>query len=162
KTRLGLECLNSTAREVVRVSATRAAAVVPLGAFAPYLPADGLVDSPDFNSLRIAADALVAGGNDDGPPVIFVDDAHALDDASAALLHHLATHRRAFLLITFRTGEPIADALRDLWKDLLPRIDLNPLDLHDVVALLEAELGGGIDGGSAFAIHHACQGNALF
>jgi DNA-binding CsgD family transcriptional regulator len=162
KTRLGVECLNSAKREVVRVSATRAAASVPLGAFAPYLPADGLVDSPDFNSLRIAADALVAGANDKGPPVIFVDDAHALDDASAALLHHLATHRRAFLLITFRTGEPLADALRDLWKDLLPRIDLNPFDLHEVVMLLEAELGSGIDGASAFAIHHACRGNALF
>jgi putative ribosome biogenesis GTPase RsgA len=60
KTRLGLECLKDSAREVVRVSATRAAASVPLGAFAPYLPAAGLVDSPDFNSLRVAADALVA------------------------------------------------------------------------------------------------------
>jgi DNA-binding CsgD family transcriptional regulator len=162
KTRLGIECLETTDRTVVRVAATRAAASIPLGAFAPYLPAAGLGGGADHNALRDAADALVEAATDAGPPVVFVDDAHALDDASAALLHHLATTRRAFLLVTFRTGESVPDALRALWKDLLPRIDLEPLDLHDVVALLEAELGGGIDGASAFAIHHASQGNALY
>jgi DNA-binding CsgD family transcriptional regulator len=162
KTRLGIECLEATDRRVVRIAATRAAASIPLGAFAPYLPATGLRDSADHNALRDAADALVEAATDAGPPVVFVDDAHALDDASAALLHHLATTRRAFLLVTLRTGEAVPDALRVLWKDLLPRIDLEPFDLHDVVALLEAELGGGIDGASAFAIHHASQGNALY
>src|SRR5262249_31710564 len=70
--------------------------------------------------------------------------------------------RRAFLLVTIRAGEQIPDAVRELWKDLLPRVDLSPLDLHDVVALLENELGGPVDGATSFAIHHASQGNALY
>ena len=53
KTRLGAECAASSGRPVVRVSATRAAGAIPLGAFAPYLPATGLSASPDSNALRI-------------------------------------------------------------------------------------------------------------
>ena len=45
-----------------------------------------------------------------------------------------------FVLITFRAGEAIPDALTRLWKDVLPRIDLAPLRIEDVTAVLEASL----------------------
>jgi DNA-binding NarL/FixJ family response regulator len=162
KTRLANECVTASDRTVVRVAATRAAASIPLGAFAPYLPASGLADAADSSRLRVAADAIVSSGSEKEPVVVFVDDAHALDDASAALLHHLAIGRRAFLLVTIRAAEQIPDAVRELWKDMLPRLDLGPLQLHDVVELLENELGGNVDGATSFAIHHASQGNALY
>jgi DNA-binding CsgD family transcriptional regulator len=162
KTRRANECVATSERTVVRVAATRAAASIPLGAFAPYLPPTGPADGADSSRLRLAADAIVSQGSAKESAVVFVDDAHALDDASAALLHHLAIGRRAFLLVTIRAGEQIPDAVRELWKDLLPRLDLAPLDLHDVVELLENELGGSVDGATSFAIHHASQGNALY
>lgn len=161
KTRLAQACLADTDRRVVRISATRAAASIPLGAFAPYLPPTGLNDTGDHSALRLAADALVAGA-DPTPPVVFVDDAHALDDASAALLLHLGISGRAFLLVTIRSGEAMPDALRDLWKDVVPRLDLEPFDVETVAALVESELGGPVDRGSARMLHDASQGNALY
>src|SRR5262245_53330087 len=162
KTRLANEALAATDREVVRVAATRAAASIPLGAFAPYLPAAGLSDTPDHNALRLAADALVGATTGQGSRIVFVDDAHALDDASAALLLHLAVTARAFLLVTLRSDEVIPDAIRDLWKDVLPRIDLQPLGFDEVVELAETELGAALDGASARAVADACLGNSLY
>ena len=161
KTRLGTECATTSERRIVRVSATRAASSIPLGAFAPFLPATGLRNGDDHNALRLAADALVDDGSDDRP-VVFVDDAHSLDDASAALLLHLALTARAFVLVTFRTDEPAPDALRHLWKDVLPRIDLEPFAFDDTATLLATELGGTVDNATVHAIHDACQGNALY
>jgi DNA-binding CsgD family transcriptional regulator len=164
KTRLATDVVDGSGRRVIRVSATRAAATIPLGAFAPYLPARGLGDTPDQSALRIATDAIVAGSDSDAePPLVFVDDAHALDEASAALLLHLAIASSAFVLVTFRTGgESLPDALNRLWKDILPRIDLLPLRLEDVTALLEATLGGMVDTATVHRVHDACRGNALY
>src|SRR5207244_3296943 len=53
---------------------------------------------------RRSAAALVdqAAGR---PLVVFVDDAHLLEDASATLVHQLAVTRAAFLLATAPSGE---------------------------------------------------------
>ena len=112
-------------------------------------------------SLRRAAEALTEGfAGKRG--LIFVDDAHALDDASAALLLHVARANLAFVLVTIRTGEHAPDALRGLWKDELPRIDLAALDRAALDALLPAILGAAVDGATAHALHEASQGNPLY
>ena len=92
KTRLVREALarwSASGGRCTCVVATRAAASIPLGAASRLLPAAG--NTPDETPVsplsrvarRIAADA------ERGPLVIGVDDAHLLDEASAALLHQL-------------------------------------------------------------------------
>jgi DNA-binding CsgD family transcriptional regulator len=118
----------------------------------------------DQSAFRLAADALAAGIEVGGrPPLLFIDDAHALDDASAALLLHVAVDGRMFVLVTFRAESgPLPDALHRLWKDVLPRLDLRPLRIEDISTLLEAILGGLVDAATVHAIHGVCRGNALY
>ena len=65
----------------------------------------------------------------DGPLVVFVDDAHLLDDGSATMLHQLAMTGAATVLATVRTGESAPDAVVALWKDgPAERIELQVLE----------------------------------
>jgi len=107
-----------------RVAATRAAAALPFGALAPLLPAidGGSSDRADF--LRRCCAALLerAAGQ---RLVLFVDDAQLLDDASAVLVHQMATTGTCFVLATLRTGEIVPESVVALWKDgHLTRLDL--------------------------------------
>jgi DNA-binding CsgD family transcriptional regulator len=150
---------------VVRVRGTRAAAAIPLGAFATLLPPDVADVADDAARLRLAAQAVLDGGGvaPGRQVVLFADDVHSLDEASAALLLAIALSGRAQVIATLRTGEPASDAVTSLWKDeLLTRIDLEPLSAPQVVTLLESVLGGPLDGMSAVALHRASGGNPLF
>ena len=85
KTRLAFEALDQADPKrfvVKRVAATRATRSIQLGALAQLLPAD----LPGANPLRAATEALLAVG-DERRLVLGIDDAHLLDDTSAALLH---------------------------------------------------------------------------
>ncbi|MEO3806219.1 LuxR C-terminal-related transcriptional regulator [Nonomuraea sp. B1E8] len=132
--------------------ATAAAAEVPLGAFAALLPAT----PPAGNLLGWAAAALRA-------PVLAVDDAHLLDPASAALVHHLVTRGGTRVIATLRSQEPVPDAVLALWKDdLLPRLELGPFSLEETTAVLEAALGGQVESATVARLWRASQGNALY
>src|SRR5438309_6312658 len=129
KTRLATECLGiAAARGFVplRVAATQGAAGLPFGAFASLVP--DLAPSTDLlEVLRQIARAVSERG--EGKPVaIFVDDAHLLDESSAALTHLLATTEQTFVLATLRSGEPAPASVVALWKDgLAERLELYPL-----------------------------------
>jgi DNA-binding CsgD family transcriptional regulator len=169
KTRLAAEALklaDAAGLCTARVTATRAAATLPLGALAGLLPAGhhgesgGVDDRADL--LRRSAAALVErAGN--RRLVLFVDDAHLLDDASATLIQQLAVMQRAFVLMTVRIGEPAPEPVTGLWKDgLAERIELVGLDARGVEAVLEATLDGPVDRGSVAQIAVRCEGNVLF
>src|SRR4051794_22467006 len=86
KTRLAKEVLaaaGSRGRVPLWVSASAAAATIPFGAFAHLLPERAGVDR-----LRVLghAGAWLRAAAGDCAPVLGVDDAHLLDDASAALV----------------------------------------------------------------------------
>ncbi|MFI6479049.1 LuxR C-terminal-related transcriptional regulator [Nonomuraea sp. NPDC050663] len=134
------------------VRATEAAAALPLGAFAALLPAE----PPQGNPLGWAAAAIKA-------PLVVVDDAHLLDSASAALLHHLVVHRRTRVVVTVRTETPAPDAVQALWKDdLLPRLDLSPLTEEETAELLAAALRGPVEPAAVSRLWRASDGNALW
>ena len=159
RTRLGDEVIARVAAPVIDVPATRSAASIPFGAFAPFLPADGLGDGDAYVRLRRGADAVIARVPEGERAVVHVDDAHLLDDASAALLLQLSLTRRVALLLTLRTGAPQPDALVELWKDSLARIELEPLERGDHDGMLESMLGGPVEGGTAHSMHVATGGN---
>jgi len=151
KTRLAVECLAEAERAGLpnaRVSATRAAAHLPFGAMAPLLPAadgPGVGVGDQANFLRRCCRAVVerAGSR---RFVLLVDDAHLLDDASATLVHQLATTGAAAVLATVRVGEPAPDPVVALWKDgLAERIDIGGLGPDGVEEVLTVVLGGPLD-----------------
>jgi predicted ATPase len=164
KTRLGTEALAlaaSRGRFPLRVMATQTASGLPFGAFAAHLP-ELPGDVGHTEMLRRIAGAIAARG-EGNPVVVLVDDAHVLDDASAALTHHLVASGTAFVIATVRSTEPASDAIVSLWKDgLAERLDLRPLSSGDVEALLVAGLGGAVDAAATRVLWERTEGNALF
>jgi DNA-binding NarL/FixJ family response regulator len=97
------------------------------------------------------------------PVVLAIDDAHALDPVSAALVLHLATTATAFVIATVRTGEQNPDAIVALWKDgAARRLELAPLDDASVVALAEGGFGGPVEQAVHRWLVESSGGNALF
>jgi hypothetical protein len=81
--------------------------------------------------------------------VVFVDDAHLLDNGSAILLHQLALTRAATVLATVRSGEPAPDPVVALWKDgPAERIEIGILDDAAIEELLVSVLRGPVDAAS--------------
>jgi DNA-binding CsgD family transcriptional regulator len=159
KTRLAHELAalaGSRGREVAWVRATRSAASIPLGAFAGLLPATVV---PAGAGLLAHAREALAGRR----LVLCVDDAHALDDASAALVHGLVAAGDAFAVVTVRRGEAVPDAVRALWKDeLCAALELGALSRAEVGYALAAALGGPVDGPTLTGMWELTRGNALF
>jgi DNA-binding CsgD family transcriptional regulator len=169
KTRLASEYLALLEVEgvaVVRVSGTRAAARLPLGAFAPLLPPDHHDEGgPSINRtdlLRSCAATLVetAAGR---PLVLFVDDAQWLDDASATLVHQMAVTRSAFVVATIRAADAAPDPIVALWRDDdVERVEIAGLTVESVEQLLHQVLGGAVDRAAAHRLVIHSQGNVLF
>ena len=95
--------------------------------------------------------------------MVFVDDAHLLDDGSATLVHQLALQWTATVLATVREGETAPDSVVSLWKDgPADRIELGLLDDAAVEELLTLVLGGPVDAISIRQLNARCCGNPLF
>ncbi|MGH3389306.1 MAG: AAA family ATPase [Actinomadura sp.] len=164
KTRLArevLDLLGADDCEVVWVAATRAAGSIPFGAVAHLMPDDW---SPDGNRLSVLSmiAARVRAWSRRRRVVIGVDDAHLLDDGSAAVLAHLAAQRLAFLLVTVRNGAENPDAITALWKDgSARRLELTTLSTGSVDRLIDHALSGDIEGYSRGLCHRTASGNPL-
>jgi DNA-binding CsgD family transcriptional regulator len=143
-------------------TATRAAASIPFGAFAHLLPVPDAGPAGRLDLLRRAGGALREQANG-RRLVLAIDDAHLLDEASAALAHQLASTATAFILVTLRRGEPALDPIAALWKDgLAEYLELQSLAQPDVKRLIPAALGGDVDGPTLLRLWEATRGNALF
>ncbi len=165
KTRLAAEVSQLAASRgctVAWVRATRSAASIPLGAFAPLLPATD-ARLPGGAELLARARHALAERAEGRRLMLCVDDGQLLDDASAALAHQLVASGEAFATVTVRSDESVPDALRALWKDeLCVRLELGALARGEVDDLLVAGLGGPVDGGTAATMWGLTRGNALF
>jgi DNA-binding CsgD family transcriptional regulator len=164
KSRLLLETLlraRQTAGAVDHVVATRSAASVPFGALFPLLPASPRPTAQRLELWRYAAEQLAARASGDRF-TLGVDDAHLLDEQSAALIHQLVTRGQVSAVVTVRAGEPAPDAITALWKDgLAHRLVVRPLPPEAVDAVLGHVLGPHIDGRTRQHIHRATRGNPL-
>jgi len=170
KTRTATECLAIASGEAscypARASGHQAAAELPFGAMAHLLPEVDSSREATFEDraglLRRLASALV-GQAGNRRLVLLVDDAHLLDDPSAALLYQLAVSSSAFILATVRAGETAPDAIVALWKDgLLRRRELVGLRSEVIEELVSAALGGPVDPQTAMTFATRCEGNVLF
>lgn len=164
KTRLASECLVRAERagySPLRISATSATASVPFGAYANLLPEISGGGSRANLLGQVAGSIRRRGGGQ--PVAVMVDDAHLLDETSAALTHTLAQGPGTFVLATVRSGAPAPDAVVALWKDgPAERVEVHPLAPPEVGDLLQAALGGPVDGPSFNLLQERANGNALF
>ena len=141
------------------ISATASARHVPFGAFSHLVQMPGASESV---ALLQSARASLCGESTQ-PVLIAVDDAHLLDNLSAALVHQLALTSAARLVITARSGEPVPDAITTLWKDaVIRRVDIEPFDRTQTTRLVELALGGPLETASANRIFTMSQGNPLY
>lgn len=164
KTRLAYEAVQAADPDrfaVRRAAATAATAPIPFGALAPLLPVD-LPAAPDRpNLLRFAADAMLSGAGG-RRLVLSVDDAHLLDETSAALVYQLAQSGRSFVLASVRSGEVAPAPVTALWKeDLTPRLEVQALSQQETRDVIGAALGGEVDGATSRRLWQATRGNML-
>jgi DNA-binding CsgD family transcriptional regulator len=164
KSRLLLETLlrvRRTAGAVDCVVATRAAASVPFGVLFSLLPAAPRPAAERLELWRYAAEQLAARASGDRF-ILGVDDAHLLDEQSAALIHQLVMRGQVSAVMTVRAGEPASDAVTALWKDgLARRLAVRPLPSGAVDAVLGHVLGPYVDGRTRQHIQRATSGNPL-
>ncbi|MET8975686.1 LuxR family transcriptional regulator [Streptomyces sp. NPDC004539] len=129
-----------------RVAGTPETRHLPFAAFAHLLPEDV--------TLHRAVELLA--------PVrlLLVDDAHLLDDSSAALVHQLAVQGRTRLLVVTTEGAPAPTAITRLWADeLLPRLVLGPLPYDGTAQLLSSGAGVPLDALTVHRLHRLCGGD---
>jgi AAA ATPase domain len=166
KTRLAREAVAAAATKgwVSRWAvATQAAASIPFGAVAHLLPTLSAGSTSDrFGLFRRAAELLVEGAGGDRL-VLGVDDAHLLDDASAALVHQVAATSAGFVVVTIRSGARMPDPVVALWKDgLAERLEVQALARRETDVLIAAGLGGQVDGTTLHDLWQLTGGNPLF
>jgi DNA-binding CsgD family transcriptional regulator len=140
---------------VHRCAATPELARIPFAVFAS-LPGNAGGDLLD----RFAAVATALGKDDQ--TLVLVDDAHDLDEASVAFVHHLVAATSVRLLLTARTGATVAGSIAALVRrGPLERVELQPLSPGEVRELLDA-LVDGADDGVADRLWRRTHGNPLF
>jgi DNA-binding CsgD family transcriptional regulator len=144
KTRLVTEAVRGT--DCARATGTPETRRLSFAAFAHLLP--------ETVTLHRAVQLL------SGVRLLFVDDAHLLDDASAALVHQLAAHGRTRLLVAVADGAPVPGAVSRLWTgELLPRLALEPLAREETAQLLTAGAGGTLEPLTVNRLHRLCRGD---
>ncbi|MBK3565018.1 MULTISPECIES: LuxR C-terminal-related transcriptional regulator [unclassified Streptomyces] len=144
KTRLVTEAVRGG--DCVRVTGTPETRTLPFAAFAHLLS--------ESVSLHRAVQLL------SGTRLLLIDDAHLLDDSSAALVHQLAVHGRTRLVVVVTDGNPVPGAVSRLWTgELLPRLALEPLPREEIAHLLAAGAGGPLEPLTVKRLHHLCQGD---
>ncbi|MDI5908938.1 hypothetical protein QDK90_28900, partial [Streptomyces sp. 12257] len=143
KTRLVTEAVPGT--DCARVAGTPETRGLPFAAFAHLVP--------ETASLHRAVQRL------SGVRLLLVDDAHLLDDASAALVHQLAVHGRTRLLVVATDGARAPGAISRLWTgELLPRLALEPLPREETAQLLAAGVGG-LEALTVNRLYRMCRGD---
>ncbi|MFI7407680.1 LuxR C-terminal-related transcriptional regulator [Streptomyces sp. NPDC049627] len=145
KTRLVTEAVRGT--DCARVAGTPETRGIRFAAFAHHVP--------ETASLHDALRHL------SGVRLLLVDDAHLLDDASAALVHQLAVHGRTRLLVVTTDAAPLPGAISRLWTgELLPRLTLEPLPREETGRLLAgAAAGEALEPLTVNRLHRLCRGD---
>ncbi|WP_123603510.1 LuxR C-terminal-related transcriptional regulator [Micromonospora sp. Llam0] len=137
--------------------AALAGLIPPLTSATPLSPATPPPAAPLQGALA-GLRAAVGGTRS----VLVIDDAHLLDEVSAAVVHQLVADGTVPVLVAVRTDEPVPEAVTALWKDAgVHRIDLAPLSPPQTEALVVALLGGPVEGRTLRRLRDAAAGNPL-
>jgi DNA-binding NarL/FixJ family response regulator len=166
KTRLAAELAGLAAGRgfaTAQAVGSLAAASIPFGAFAPFLPDSGHAAGDLLGLLRQASGAIAARAGPHRKLLLVVDDAQHLDDGSAALVHQLVAAGACSVLAGVRVPGPAPDLVTGLWKDgMAERIDLAAWDEAQTGEVAAAALGGPVSRATVRRLWELSGGNALF
>lgn len=147
---------------VVRVHGSAALSSVPFGVLTPYtgdLSAEESVSQVAvLRSIWRYFEELRADGS--APVLLVLDDAHHLDDASAAVVADLIAAGWASVVAAARPRPGLPQPMSQLWFDgLAERVDLRPLDRPQVEEVLGRILDGTVPDATVDAIWNGTGGN---
>ncbi len=148
-------------RRIVRITGFTATRDIPFGATSAWLG----TAPPDPTALVQAAIAAIAGDPEPGTalPIVIVDDAQWLDDASAMAVNRLAIRHLAFVVVALRTLDGAPDAIVELWRDdAVDHLPLQPLTFDETRTLLTRVLRGRLHRQTADELWTITGGNLLY
>jgi DNA-binding CsgD family transcriptional regulator len=149
-----------------RASATRASQGLPFGAFASLVQPGQREADPEREDLGALLGRFTRAMVEEAQGrslLVFVDDAHLLDQGSAVLLQQMALTQGATVLATVRAGEVLPDPVLSLWKDgPAERIEIGVLDDETIEELLASALGGPVDAAAVRELAGRSRGNPMF
>jgi DNA-binding CsgD family transcriptional regulator len=126
---------------VYRIAGSPATAPIPWSALAPLVGG-----RTGDEALREALAAVNRGASGGSPPLLVVDDAHHLDEASAVVVHQLATSGFASVVVTLRSNETVPTPIRNLLeRSSSTVVSVEPLDESEATSAVRTSLGGDIE-----------------
>ncbi|MBD7996097.1 hypothetical protein H9639_12385 [Arthrobacter sp. Sa2CUA1] len=155
-----------TSMPVHRVHASSALTGIPYGALAPLLPDLSARDTGSPLAVmrallqRLRPESEPATGE---IPLVVVDDAHALDEASADLLSQLLASGTIRVLILTRSITAIPAGIPDqVWSGIISRHHLAPLTEEQVHELCRQILDGPLLSTTSGELARVSGGNPMF
>ncbi|HQZ35084.1 MAG TPA: LuxR C-terminal-related transcriptional regulator [Ilumatobacteraceae bacterium] len=148
-------------RIICRIHASAAGELIPFGAVAHMLPRGARESDEPVALIGALRDILAPAGST--RPVLIIDDLPSLDVTTAGVLASLAQSGAVVLVAAARTGESLPSPLVDVFlgeRSLV--IDLPPLADTEIATLVEAVLGGSVDGAVVVSLRDRSEGNPLF
>jgi DNA-binding CsgD family transcriptional regulator len=150
------DTLKSGGATVRFVLGTQTGCAIPLGAFSRSVT----VEAPHEPAAMLAAAHQTLEREEN--LVVVVDDAQLLDPLSSTLVHQLAASGSARLIVTIRSGDPVADAVTALLKErLLLNLRIEAFTREQIEALACAVLGDAVDTRLINELHERTAGSPL-
>jgi DNA-binding CsgD family transcriptional regulator len=162
KSRLAAEVLARAAADGVtvhRIAGSPSSTPLPLASLS------GLLGGDITGDVIVRLMGALGADRRSGPadPILVVDDAHNLDDASAVAVHQIGLTGAVRLLVSVREGAPQPPAVSRLLAEPMMRpVEVRPLDDATVSRLLEAALDGPIESRTIDVLVRISQGNPLY
>ena len=133
-------------------------------------PPAGAADEPvDRHRVFSAVAQLLAQGGAERGVVLVIDDLHAADEATAALVHHLARSATGerLLMVAGMRDEPLPDAAALVRSSLVERgaaveLALGPLDRAALAAIAQRAAARPLPPAALSAIQRSAAGNPFF
>ena len=146
-------------RTTTWVQANESLRLIPWGAFNSVV-VDGRTP---VSVLRATLASLARLGADGRPPVLVCDDAHLLDDFSAALVRELVECGKVRTLVTFRIGAQLPSLIHAMMSDdRILGIEVTELTSDAVAELLSKVLGADVEAGTVRKLSALTEGNPLY
>ncbi|MGO4383792.1 helix-turn-helix transcriptional regulator [Specibacter sp. RAF43] len=158
---------------VITIHGTPSLSAIPFGVLTPHLKratAAFIVSNVDaireiltlLEEQEVALRATLGEGGQIGSPLLIIDEADSIDQATADLAVRLVQAGRVKLVVSHRAASELVDPLPQLWDSgLVERIQLKPLTREQGHNFCVGVLGGRIMASSSWYLWSTTGGNPL-